>query len=294
VLVDVHTHFLRGAHWGCEWVDHWQPVYGEPWPEITPEEFDDAMKGVDVAVVFGVRAFAVGVATPHQEVIRFCEQVQTATVPFMALDPADTDVLEQLSAGVALGMKGIKLYPVLSGFDATDPVQDTFYRAAVGAGLPILWHVGATPSPVGDLRLSLPMMIDDVARRHPDLVQIMAHLGHPWQRETITVLRKNRNVFADVSASWSRPFDGQQALVPRPENFCNRVTRWSCVLARSEPLSTPSANLQAHSWPDWIWPRYGEAHVKTLRIRQVAPRNGGLYHTGSGRACRVLWSRCDQ
>lgn len=224
MLVDVHTHFLHGAHWGCEWTDHWQPVYGYPWRDVTPEDFDDAMRGVDVAIVFGLRATAVGVGTPHEEVARFCAQVRTPTIGFMALDPSDPDVLEQLREGVRLGLKGVKLYPVLAGFDPTDAVHDPFFRAAADAGLPILWHVGTTPSPVGHLQLSQPLVIDDVARRHPDLVQIMAHLGHPWQRETIAVLRKNARVFADVSASWARPFDGFQALVRAQEwNVVNKL-----------------------------------------------------------------------
>lgn len=221
MLVDVHTHFLHGVHWGCEWTDHWQPVYGYPWQDVTPEDFDDAMRGVDVAIVFGLRATAVGVSTPHEEVAEFCARVRTPTIGFMALDPADPDVLEQLREGVRLGLKGIKLYPVLAGFDPTDDAHDPFFRAAADAGLPILWHVGTTPSPVGHLQVSQPLVIDDVARRHPDLVQIMAHLGHPWQRETIAVLRKNAHVYADVSASWARPFDGFQALV--------RAQEWNVV-----------------------------------------------------------------
>ena len=217
MLIDVHTHFMRGEHWGCEWHDHWQPVYGGPWPQITPEDYDDAMRGVDVAVVFGIRATAAGVATPHEEIARFCAATRTRTIGFMALDPTDPDVLDQMAEGVRLGLAGIKLYPVLALFDAADPRHDPFFAAATAHRLPLLWHVGTTPSPVGDLRLSLPLVIDEVARRHPDLVQIMAHIGHPWQRETLAVLRKNRKVFADVSASWSRPFDGYHALVRAQE-----------------------------------------------------------------------------
>jgi predicted TIM-barrel fold metal-dependent hydrolase len=51
-----------------------------------------------------------------------------------------------------------------------------------------------------------------VARRHPGLRQIIAHLGHPWQRDTVQVLRSNEHVYADVSGLWARPFDGYLAL----------------------------------------------------------------------------------
>lgn len=239
MIIDVHTHVMRNVHWGCEWAEHWQPVYGTPWPEVSPAEYDEAMHGVDVSIVFGIRATAVGVATPHEEVAQFCERTRTQTIGFMALDPSDDDAVEQLEHGVALGLRGIKLYPVLAGFDPTAEQYQEFFRLSQARRLPVLWHVGATPSPAGDLRLSMPMMIDAVARQHPELVQIMAHLGHPWQREAITVLRKNRRVFADVSASWARPFDGYQALV--------RAQEWGVVdkllFGSDFPLWTPDAAI---------------------------------------------------
>ncbi|MPZ95056.1 MAG: amidohydrolase family protein [Propionibacteriales bacterium] len=96
--------------------------------------------------------------------------------------------------------------------------------------------MGATPSPVGDLSVSQPLVVDEVARRHPELTQIIAHLGHPWQRETVVTLRKNRRVFSDVSASWARPFDGYRALV--------RAQEWGVVdkllFGSDFPIWTPA------------------------------------------------------
>jgi predicted TIM-barrel fold metal-dependent hydrolase len=114
--------------------------------------------------------------------------------------------------------------------------------------------MGATPSPAGRLDVSNPLVVDEVARRHPDLVQIIAHLGHPWQRETIVTLRKNRKVFADVSAAWARPMDGFLALA--------RAQEWDVVqkllFASDYPLWTPTeaadglrrlAELSPAGWP---------------------------------------------
>jgi hypothetical protein len=158
----------------------------------------------------------------------------------MALDPSDADVLEQMKDGIRLGLKGIKLYPVLAHFDPRDTKYDSFFIEAQKNELVILWHVGATPSPHGDLSISHPLIIDDVARRFPGLTQIMAHLGHPWQRETMAVIRKNRRVFADISASWARPIDGYHALV--------RAQEWSVtnkILFGSDfPLWTPKVAIE--------------------------------------------------
>jgi predicted TIM-barrel fold metal-dependent hydrolase len=137
--------------------------------------------------------------------------------------------------GVGRGLRGIKLYPVLARFDPRDTVYDAFYAEAQRQGLVILWHMGATPSPVGELLVSQPLVVDEVARRHPELTQIMAHMGHPWQREAMVVLRKNRRVFSDVSASWARPLDGFFALV--------RAQEWGVVdkllFGSDYPIWTP-------------------------------------------------------
>ncbi|WP_308797938.1 amidohydrolase family protein [Agromyces silvae] len=219
MIVDVHSHNLQPEHWGDEHRNNWEPAYGEPYPRISPQEYDAAMieAGVDVAIVFGLAASRAGVRTPNTFVAEYCAQVTTPTVAFTAMDPLDPDWREQLEEAIALGFRGVKLYPVLALFDPLAPEFDEFYRTCLRHGLVLLWHIGATASPQGRLSLSTPFLIEEVARRHPDLTQIMAHMGHPWQRDVMVVLRKHARVFADVSASWARPMDGFMALVAAQE-----------------------------------------------------------------------------
>lgn len=232
-MIDVHTHAQLSEHWGCEWHDHWQPVYGHEWVDTTPEQFDEDMAEVDLAFVFGMKATAAGVTSPHDYIADFCRRTRTETVGFMALDPSDDDALEQMRDGIDHGLRGIKLYPILGLYDPREERFDPFYRAASEAGLIVLWHMGATPSPAGRLEVSNPLVLDDVGRRHPDLTQIIAHLGHPWQRETMLLLRKHRHVFSDISASWARPADGQRAFV--------RAQEWGVV----------DKLLFGSDWPHW-------------------------------------------
>lgn len=214
MIIDVHTHGLLPEHWGDEHRSHWEPTYGSPWPRITPEQFDGAMAGggVDVAIVFGIRATAAGVATPNRHIADFCRNAQTPTIAFAALDPTDADWPDQLAEARELGFQGVKLYPVLSLYDPADVTFEPFYAAIADAGMVIVWHMGATPSASGRLSVTQPLVLDEVARRHPGLAMIIAHMGHPWQRDTTTLLRKHPNLFADVSAVGSRPFDAYLAL----------------------------------------------------------------------------------
>lgn len=219
MIVDVHTHNHQPEHWGDEHKKNWEPAYGAPYPRVSPADYDAAMRaaGVDVAIVFGIAASRAGVHTPNRFVAEFCAQVTTPTVKFTALDPLDADWREQLDEARELGFRGVKLYPVLSLFDPLAEEFDEFYRECDRHGLVLLWHMGATPSPQGRLSLSQPLIVEEVARRHPGLKQVMAHMGHPWQRDANVVLRKHANVYADVSASWFRPMDGFFALVHAQE-----------------------------------------------------------------------------
>jgi predicted TIM-barrel fold metal-dependent hydrolase len=241
-VIDVHTHCQRHEHWGPEWDDNWKPVYGHDWVDVEPEVYDAAMAeaGVELAFVFGMKATKAGVGMSNEYTAGFCAATSTPTLGFMSLDLSDPDVMDQLRDGLARGLRGIKLYPVLAHFDPRDPVHDPVYRAAADNGLVVLWHMGATPSAAGDLALSDPLLVDHVAVRHPDLTQIIAHLGHPWQRETMLVLRKNARVFSDISASWARPFDGFHALV--------RAQEWGVVdkllFGSDYPMWTPQEAVE--------------------------------------------------
>lgn len=264
-MIDVHTHFMAPEHWGEEYARHWAGPYGGDWPTIAPEAFDAAMAPVELAVVFGITARGAGVHTPTRAVVDFCARLRTPTVVFMALDPGDPAWRDQLAEGVELGAKGVKLYPVMGHFDPRERVHDAFYEALVAAGLPVLWHMGATPHGPGRLEHSHPFVVDEVAARHPELRQVIAHLGHPWQRDAVQALRKNRNVVADVSGIWTRPMDGLLALVNAQE--------WGVVdkllFGSDYPLWTPEEGIAglrrlAEIDPGGTLPRVEQATVETI------------------------------
>ena len=135
-------------------------------------------------------------------------------VGFMAIDPMEENYLEEIErCSEDLGLQGIKMYPTLARFDPTDPTVFPMYEVAQRKGLPILSHMGTSPDPRARLKYSLPILIDEVAQAFPDLKIVMAHMAHPWQRDTAVVLRKHPNVYSDVSGVWVRPWQGWEALI---------------------------------------------------------------------------------
>lgn len=250
-MIDVHTHCHQPQHRGEAWNEYARRAYGVRDWSYSPADYSQAMRegGVTTAIVFGVTARAVELHTPNEFVEDFCAQADVDTIPFMALDLSDQRWEEEFDDGLARGFRGVKLYPTSALFDPSSPAHDPFYRRATEAGLVLLWHQGATPNPQGKLEYSHPLLIDEVARRHPDLTQVIAHMAHPWQREAIIVIRKNPRVFADVSAAWARPTDGFPALV--------RAQEWGVV----------DKLLFGSDYPHWT-PADAQAGLRALAARR--------------------------
>jgi uncharacterized protein len=128
-------------------------------------------------------------------------------IGYLSLDPTQPGWRDELRYGhQELGLRGIKLMPMYAGFDPADPEIDDLYAYAEAHGLPLLVHTGTTFVSAAPLRWALPVHLDEVAIRHPELRMVLAHLGHPFEGECIAVIRKHRHVYADVSALHYRPF----------------------------------------------------------------------------------------
>jgi predicted TIM-barrel fold metal-dependent hydrolase len=62
------------------------------------------------------------------------------------------------------------------------------------------------------LEYARPAHMDRVAVEFPELRIVLAHLGHPWEPETIPVIRKQPHVYADISALYYRPWQFYHAM----------------------------------------------------------------------------------
>lgn len=162
-------------------------------------------------------------------------------VGFMSVDPNRADALDELDRCVGLGLVGIKLGANYQRFDPLGEAALAVYAEAQRRGLPILFHQGASPVRQAPLRYSHPLVTDEIAIRFPELRIVMAHLGHPWVRETVVTIRKHPHVYADVSALYTRPWMLYEGLVMASE--------WSCLpkllFGSDFPVTTPAFAMSA-------------------------------------------------
>lgn len=106
------------------------------------------------------------------------------------------ELREYLTEG---SIRGLKLYPGYEPFYPNDEKLHPVYELAEEFGVPVMIHSGDTYNPMGRIRFSHPLHIDDVAVDHPGVSIVICHIGNPWIRDCMEVVYKNKNVYTDIS-----------------------------------------------------------------------------------------------
>lgn len=222
MITDVHTHFWTPDHQGPPWADELGRVSRSlSAAEIDRVAFDSYLERKSPAertIVFGLQAHASGIVVPNDAVAAFAAKVGGGTVGFMSVDPTRHDAIDEIERCHAdLGLVGIKLGPIYQGTSPLNPSTMRVFKVAERLELPVMIHQGAIFASAGRLRDSLPLLLDDVATVFPDLRMVVAHMGHPWIYETVVVMRRHANVYADTSAIPTRPTVLANALAAAKE-----------------------------------------------------------------------------
>ena len=215
-MIDCHTHLGEyPAHMSEEFAAEAREAWGgELRLGRTPDEHYEETRGAEKVVVLAFCAPEAGFVVPNDEVAEYVARDRERLIGFGSVDPKDPrapDELERMKHD--LGLRGCKLGPI---YQHVDPLGPEFLRVCETLErleLPLLVHQGTTFYRRGPLLHARPILLDEVARRHPRLRIVIAHLGHPWVEEAVVVVRKNRNVYADVSALHPRPWQLYQALL---------------------------------------------------------------------------------
>ena len=216
-MIDIHSHVPthREAVPPEELVvnDRWRP--DRPVAATTTwADYNEAFADVELSVAFTIARDRTRVVPELNDyVAEFVAAAPGRRLGFLSIHPEVPDAERELErARTELGLVGIKLGPNYQVFDPLGPPALRIYELAERHGLPILFHQGASPVREAPLRFAHPLLMDEIAIMFPELRVVMAHLGHPWQRETIVTIRKHPHVYADVSALFYRPWSFYEGL----------------------------------------------------------------------------------
>ena len=183
-----------------------------------PEQHWEASTNADRVVVFGLQAKATGFWVPNDLIADYAADHPDKVIGWASVDPTDPGHLDELERCVEdLKLTGLKLGPAYQGWDPTNRDYWAVFERCQHYNIPVIWHQGTTFPSKARLRVSPPLLLEDIAMEFPDLTMIVAHLAHPWETDLIVLLRKTPNLYADISAVHYRPWRYWQAMVTAME-----------------------------------------------------------------------------
>ncbi|WP_321474918.1 amidohydrolase family protein [uncultured Paludibaculum sp.] len=245
MIVDVHTHVWEcPCHIGERFVHDAKVTAGDGYKDIHVDldKHWAAMEPVDRAIVLGFRARHVGVLVPNEYVAEYVGRHPEKLIGFCSIDPQDPDAVEQLDHCVqTLKLQGLKMGPIYQNVAPTDSRFRRILKRAEELRIPMLIHQGTTFCENVSLEIANPILLQPLALEFPKLVTVIAHMGHPWINETLVLIRKNRNMYADISALFYRPWQFYNALVAAMEyGVLDRL-----LLGSDYPFTTPQGTMDA-------------------------------------------------
>jgi predicted TIM-barrel fold metal-dependent hydrolase len=129
-------------------------------------------------------------------------------------DPIGLDDLGYIKEKLAL--KGAVLYCAQCGFHPVHTKAMRFYESAQKMQIPVFFHNDQTTQS-SILNYAQPFLLDEVATSFPDLKVVVGNMGVPFVEQTLALLLKHENVYADLTLKPNRVWQVYNTVVSAHE-----------------------------------------------------------------------------
>jgi predicted TIM-barrel fold metal-dependent hydrolase len=182
MIVDCHTHISFAADEG----------------EIS--EHLATSETVDACIVLATADGPTEVV--NKRLAEYVNKHETRLVGFAIIIPTQDkiDVDSLNSVPEKLGLKGFVLYCSGCGFHPADSRAMQFYESAQQLSMPVFFHNSSyTLGPEAVLTYAQPYLLDEIAREFPQLKIVIGNMGVPFFEQTLSMVAKHENVYADLT-----------------------------------------------------------------------------------------------
>jgi len=252
MIVDCHTHIDFDL---------------EP-PEVA--EHVAAAEMVDACIVLGCPKAQREAA--NQKLGKFVKVHSDKMLGFAVLDPTKDSFKETVLTQLReeLGLQGFVLYCSAWGFHPTHSDAMRFYGSVQEMGVPVFFHNGDLDiSSRGILAYAQPYLLDEVARTYPDLKIIIGSMGIPFVEQTIAVLARHENVFADLTIRPRNIWQTYNIVVSAHE----QGVMDKLLFGSGYPIATPGACIETLLGFNTLMADTNLPTVPRGSIRSVVERN---------------------
>lgn len=214
-LTDLHVHFLPDAMQRKVWAyfDNAAANYGTEWPIHYRLPVDERLA---VLRDLGVQRFA-PLVYPHKPDMAawlndWAREFAAATpeaVPTATFFP-EPGAGRYLAAALDQGVRCVKSHVQVGAYDPRDELLEPVWGLLAEAGVPVVVHCGHGPIPGKFTGLDV---FEDVVRRHPRLVAVLAHAGAPEFALALDLVDRYGGVHLDTTMV-GVPFNRADELLP--------------------------------------------------------------------------------
>ena len=272
-LVDLHTHFLpdpvlrkvwaffdrAGEHYGVDWPIHYR---------LGQDERVATLRALGVTTFAPlVYAHRAAMASWLNDWVGEFADATPGAVRTATFYP-EPGVEGYLARALDTGARVAKVHVQVGGFDPREDVLDSAWGLLAEAGVPVVVHCGDGPVPGAHTGLGV---FEQVLRRHPRLVAVLAHAGMPDYAGAVALAERYQRVHLDttmVGTAFS------EAMAPLPAD-------WPALLARVPdrvvlgsdypnipyPYDEQLAAIEAWSRHDGLGPPFLRAVLRETPLR---------------------------
>jgi predicted TIM-barrel fold metal-dependent hydrolase len=260
-MIDAHIHAVKPRLAG---VKSLPPILDAPSDQLAAslrQQMQDS--GTTVALAMGHMSGADDDPLGIASTLRLAQQVPGLYAIGVA-DPTRTDtdhlqrVERQLQTGTAKALKGYLGYTY---FGPESPAYAPYFELAAKYQIPFVFHTGDNPSEVAKVKYAHPLLIDEVAVENRRTKFILAHFGNPWVVDAAEVVRRNENVWADLSGMLNGD-TAQFAALSAHGALARTAER---IRQSIEYTNRPDKFLYGSDWPLAPMPAYADF------VRQMVP-----------------------
>jgi predicted TIM-barrel fold metal-dependent hydrolase len=169
---------------------------GQPAPPHVPFDPQRILTRMDAAGVDMAMVCSLAQRIENDFIIGLVKAHPKRLFGFGQVLPQADDALDEIARIAEAGLSGLKLHPSLHGYHVADHgLLDPVFEQCARYKLPVL--INAL-----DDAFCAPLAIEEIARNHPNVPTIIAHMGAVWNvPEAIIVAERHSHIYLETSAT---------------------------------------------------------------------------------------------
>lgn len=205
-------------------------------PDATCNPQED-LSCVQIAVVVGDTGGHMGEPDSIETVLQCVDEDPSRRVGFLGINPLHPGALDLLQQAIDSDIRGIALSPADQAYRPTHDDCLELLARCNESSTPVLIANPRLFEPQSVLEFARPVLLDDVLRQMPSLRLIIGDLGHGWIDESLTLIAKHDQVYAEISGVVQRPWSLYSTLMSASERGQLRKLFFGSGYPRETPAS---------------------------------------------------------